>query len=551
MHADRGHCRRDDAVYQTLIDIASAVSTTFDLSELFREIHRALGRIIDVANFYIGILDRGTNTISFPFFQDEKDSFFDPIYQYFENNSLSGELIYGRRPLLLRAADLRLRAEEGRIVGTTPQIWLGVPLMVKNEVIGLMAVQNYTNPDKFDVDDLEILTLISHQIAIAIERKTADDARRLSEEKFRGFVEGTDDLVVQMDREGAISYCNHSVARILGQEPQACIGEVIFDFVHPEDVNAFLDIFMQILSRRRTNISVENRLVNRRTGDAISLHWTINGQYDFRGQSVVVNGIARDLSSRKLAEEERLKAQKLESIGVLTGGIAHDFNNLLSVVVGNLDLMQEYGMIGERGLEYLGNARQACQRANELTLQLISFSQGAPPRLVAANLGELVALCVEKTRQRVEARIDLDIAADLWPVRCDAFQISHAVDSLLDNAIEAVSGGGSVRVRLCNGHQDKALSFVGEGFPLRQGRSVMLEIADSGIGIPREHHSRIFDPYFSTKTRGKQKGMGLGLSTAYAIIRRHQGEIRIWSEPGSGTNVRVFIPAQQPFIFPV
>jgi PAS domain S-box-containing protein len=551
MGEEKNNSRRAEPVYQILIDISSAVSTTSDLNDLFREMHRTLGRVIDVTNFYIGILDPETSTISFPFFQDEKDSFFDPIYQYFENNSLSGEVIHGRRPLLLRAEDLAERAEQGRIVGTTPLVWMGVPLVVKGEVIGLMAVQSYCNPDQFDADDLEILTLISHQIAIAIERKRADDALRLSEEKFRGFVEGTDDLVVQMDREGAISYCNHAAVRILGRPSQECAGRIIFDFIHPEDVDAFVDIFMQVLSRPKIHLSVENRLVNRRTGEDISLHWTVSGQYDALGQSIVINGIARDLTSRMIAEEERLKAQKLESIGVLAGGIAHDFNNLLSVVTGSLDLLQEYGMLTERGLVYLGNARQACHRAGELTMQLSSFSPGDPPRLVAANLGEVVAFCVEKNQARVAERIDLDIAPDLWPIRCDVFQIRHAVDSLLENAIEAVSGGGSVQVRLCNSQHEKAQASAGEGFPVPRGRAVMLEIADSGVGIPREIRSRIFDPYFSTKTRGRQRGMGLGLSTAYAIVRRHQGEIRIWSEPRNGTKVQVVFPAQQPSIFSV
>ena len=550
MNGEKNSSRRAESVYQVLIDISSAVSTASDLNELFREMHRTLARVIDVSNFYIGVLDPKTATISFPFFQDEKDSFFDPIYPYFESNSLSGEVIRGRRPLLLGAADLVQRAEEGRIVGTTPLIWMGVPLVVQGEVIGLMALQSYSDPDMFDADDLEILTLISHQIAVAIERKRAEDALRLSEEKFRGFVEGTDDLVVQMDREGAISYCNHASARILGRSPQECAGSLIFDFIHPEDVDAFVDIFMQILSRPGRHLSVENRLVNMRTGEAISLHWTVSGQYDARGLFIAINGVARDLTSRKIAEEERLKAQKLESIGVLSGGIAHDFNNLLSVVTGSLDLLQEYGMLTERGQVYLGNARQACQRAGELTQQLSSFSQGDPPRLVATNLGEVVALCVEKNQARAAARIALDIAPDLWLVRCDVFQIRHAVDSLLENASEAVSGGGEVGVRLGNSHHEIAAASCGD-LPLHQGRMVLLEIFDSGVGIPREIRSRIFDPYFSTKTRGRQRGMGLGLSMAYAIIRRHQGEIRIWSEPGEGTRVQVMIPAQQPSIFAV
>lgn len=535
---------RAAAVRRTLIDISSAVSTTISLDELFRVIHRNLARIIDAANFAIGILDRRTGTLSFPFCHDERDHHYDPGCRFTEGDSLADEVVRTRRPLLLRTADIVQRAVAECRVPKLPLIWLGVPLLAGNEVLGVMSIKSYTDPHQFDREDLEILTSIAQQLAVAIERKIAADALRLSEERYRGFIEGSDDLVVQLDKDGAITYCNRTAERILGETAGDCLGRTVIDFVHREDADAFLDSILQILSRRRTSIAVENRLINRRTGEVVPLHWTINGQYDTCGQSVVVNGIAHDLSNRKRVEEERLKVLKLESIGVLSGGIAHDFNNLLSVVIGNLDLLQVKGNLQEKEREFVNAARQASMRAKELTLQLISFSLGDAPRLVPGNLDDVIAFRVERARAEVAIEIELDIAPDLWPLCFDAFQVDHVIGKLLDNAVEAVAAGGSVKVRLFNHPPAADTGHEAEEEPPLRGRLVVVEISDTGVGIPDDHRLRVFDPYFSTKSRGNQKGIGLGLSIAYAIVRRHQGEIRIWSRPGTGTIVRVYLPAE-------
>lgn len=542
-HGEKREIFRAERIYQTLIDISSAVNTTFDLRELFQTIHRALGRILDVTNFFIGIVDRQNSTIYFPFSKDEMDDRYDPIYQFKENNSLSGEIVQTRKPLLLRVADLEKRVKEERVVGTLPKIWLGVPLIIRNEVQGVMAVQSYTNPDQFDESDLEIMVSVSHQIALAIDRKRAADVLRANEERFRGFVEGTDELVVQMDREGIISYANHTAEKIFGAAADKCLGLSVFDFVHSGDIDVFLEHYMQLLSRQRTSLSLENRLVNPRSGCEIPLHWTINAQYDVQGQSIVVNGIARDLTDQRRAEEERLKIQKLESIGVLSGGIAHDFNNLLSVIMGNLDLAQAIGHVQDPGKTFLLEAKQACNRAKELTRRLITFSKGGAAVKLAGELDTLIGDCVRRAQVGFVGQIHLDLAEDLWPVSFDAVQMSQAIDNLLANAIEAVAEDGQITVRAANCIHDSHWSLADKSWPTLSRKCVELAILDTGRGIPAIHHSKIFDPYFSTKSRGTQKGMGLGLATTYAIVHRHHGEIRIWSEPDKGTAVHIYLPA--------
>lgn len=544
-HGERKERLRAEAVCQTLVDISRAVNTIHDLRKLFERIHSILGRIIDVTNFFIGIVDRRNHTIFFPFFQDEKDEGFAPNTQFREHNSLSGEVIRMRRAMLLRASELEQRAREERIVGTMPLIWLGVPLIVRDEVQGVMGLQSYTNPDLFDHCDLELLTSVSYQVAAAIDRKMAADILRTSEERFRGFVEGTDDLVVQLDKEGGISYANHTAEKIFGFPAARCVGRSIFDFVHPEEIETFLDGYMQLLHRRRTNLTLENRLINPVHGVAIPLNWSINAQYDIQGQSVVLNAIARDLTDQKRAEEERLKIQKLESIGVLSGGIAHDFNNLLSVVMGNLDLVQAVGQLPDDGKTCIQSAKQACLRAKDLTRQLITFSKGGAPRKMPGVLDGLIRDCVRRAGEGFAGRILLDLADNLWPVSFDAVQIGQAIDNLLTNAIEAMAENGDIVVRAANCRREPDTGGADGAPACLSGRCVQLVISDTGIGIPDVHRSKIFDPYFTTKSRGTQKGMGLGLATTYAIVSRHQGEIQIWSAPGKGTTVQVFLPAAE------
>ena len=177
--------RRAEQITRTLFRISNAVNTSKDLHELYASIHKALGEIIDLTNFYIALYYKRARKITFPYFKDTYDSDLEYSEFFNESNSLTGEVIVAEKPLFLNEADLRQRAEEKRVIGTIPKTWIGVPLKIKNEVIGVMAVQSYDDPDHFDQFDLDILTSVSDQIALAIERKRSEQALKESEEKYR------------------------------------------------------------------------------------------------------------------------------------------------------------------------------------------------------------------------------------------------------------------------------------------------------------------------------------------------------------------------------
>jgi signal transduction histidine kinase/ActR/RegA family two-component response regulator len=253
-----------------------------------------------------------------------------------------------------------------------------------------------------------------------------------------------------------------------------------------------------------------------------------------------------EIAQRELAEEELLRARKLESLGVLAGGIAHDFNNFLTVVQGNIEVAKVHLTPGEAAREFLDQAASACQRAKFLSSQLLTFAKGGAPVRQAASIAQLVTDAVLLASSGSSIAIELQIAEGLWSAEVDSGQIGQVLHNILINAREATSGGGTIEVRaenlvLQNGS--------GEAAP-----HLRVSIRDHGHGIAPDVLRRIFDPYFTTKPGGS----GLGLATAYAIVVKHGGQLSVESTPGAGTVFMVDLPAsleapvaQMPVSFPL
>jgi CheY-like chemotaxis protein len=219
---------------------------------------------------------------------------------------------------------------------------------------------------------------------------------------------------------------------------------------------------------------------------------------------------------------------------VFAAGIAHDFNNLLTGILGYISLAQLVAQMDTKVIAYLTEAEQACQRATALTQQLLTFAKGGAPVRHTVSLVELLKESVGFALRGANVRGDIQIAADLWPVDVDAGQINQVIHNIVLNAVQAMPGGGTVAVRAEN-----IVFEAGAPFPLREGQYVKITIQDYGCGILKEVLSNIFDPYFTTKAEGS----GLGLTTAYAIVTKHDGYITVTSEVGLGTTVVIFLPA--------
>lgn len=255
-----------------------------------------------------------------------------------------------------------------------------------------------------------------------------------------------------------------------------------------------------------------------------------------------VRGFALDITERKQRREALLRMANLESIGTLVGGIAHDFNNLLAIVLGNIEMAQWSVDPLTPPAKALELARQGCLKATDLTRQFITFSKGGDPEMKAVALGSLVLETLPLVLSGSNVKCDPLIAEDLWLSDLDERQIGQVVQNLVQNAVEAMPQGGTLRIRVENVNVSESAPPVPG---LLAGRYVKLEIVDQGTGILEEHKPRVFDPYFSTKTLGTQKGMGLGLSTALSIVEKHGGVLHLESKIAVGTKASVFLRSSQ------
>lgn len=247
-----------------------------------------------------------------------------------------------------------------------------------------------------------------------------------------------------------------------------------------------------------------------------------------------ISALYSDVTERKILQQEREKAQRLSSLGVLAGGIAHDFNNILTGIIGNISLAAM--MVGKehKAAERLTDCQNAAHRAAELTQQLITFSRGGEPVRKVVDAARLINETLTFCMRGSNVRGDLDCAPDLWKINVDAGQIHQVLNNLLINARQSMEAGGTVRVRAenCEIHKGDPKRFA-------PGRYIRITVQDEGCGIPAADLEHIFDPYFTTK----KFGTGLGLTSVYSIVRRHGGQVQVSSAAGQGTTFTLYLPA--------
>ena len=307
--------------------------------------------------------------------------------------------------------------------------------------------------------------------------------------------------------------------------------------VVPED-RARLDAFFKSwLGSNREDEQWEYRVVR---PDHHERHIESRGRI-FRtstGKAVRIIGTHLDVTARKQAEQDRLVLGKLESTAVLAGGIAHDFNNLLTGMMLSLDVVESEAGSPTRVFEYLKAIRGQIVTAQLLTQQLLTFARGGTAPRQSLVIGPLLEQAAALALSGSNLRAEISVHPDLLPSEIDPPQISQAIRNLVLNAREAMPAGGLVSIDASN-----LVLNPGNPAALPPGNYIRVQIEDHGPGIPPEVLPKIFDPYFSTKTRGTQKGMGLGLTIAHSVVQKHGGAITVESRPGQGSVFAVELPA--------
>jgi two-component system cell cycle sensor histidine kinase/response regulator CckA len=374
-----------------------------------------------------------------------------------------------------------------------------------------------------------------HQIELEMQNEELEEVR----EKMEALLEKYTDLYdfapvgyLTLDREGAIREANLAGANLLGIARSVLVKQRVGLFVSPADrpvFNAFLKKVFESGVREECDLRL---LVEGK--HAVDVRMRANVFESEQTCRVAVT----DITERKRAEADRLVLNKLESTGILAAGIAHDFNNLLTVVLLDLELAQALTPPGEELAHLLEEAKKASLTASGLTQQLITFAKGGAPVRKPTHLSGVIQESVRLALSGSNVRCEFSLAEDLWVAEVDAGQIGQVIRNMVLNAREAMPQGGMVFVRAEN-----VVLSAQEQPSLPAGKYVRVSIADQGGGVAKDVLPKIFDPYFSTKQGGKQRGMGLGLTICHAVAQKHGGAIAVESAVGVGTTFHIYLPA--------
>jgi two-component system cell cycle sensor histidine kinase/response regulator CckA len=541
-----------------LLEASRILTSTLDLDVVLQNITESAANIVELETSAIYLLENdklylGATTPPLP--EDFPDSYrYAPLI---DHPHIQKALKTGR-PLIVpdTSTENLTPAERGVCEIRGLRSILYIPLMVKEQALGILMPAFTKKPGVFSETDIEICAMLAHQAALAIinaqlhqkalqytreledrmaERQQTEHALKESREQLRTVVEKSPVAMALVNMKGIIEYINLKAIETFGYQPQDI-----------PDMDRWWAQAYPDETYRDQVIAQWTDLVNKAF---INKHEIAKREYrvtckDGTVKTVLIFGVwigdkvlavFDDISERKRFEEELLRAQKLESIGTLAGGIAHDFNNLLQGIFGYISLAKLKRNDPEESGAALENAEKALHMSVKLTNQLLTFSKGGNPVKTVIDLESVIESAAKFALSGSRSNYRISVEDGLWLVDADEGQIAQVVQNIVLNADQAMPEGGIVEVAIRNIQDPRQ----GPPFLLGQGCYVEIAISDTGLGIPEKDLLKIFDPYFTTK----QKGSGLGLATSYSIVKNHGGFIDATSALGKGTTFRIYLPA--------
>jgi len=527
--------QRMQAERQVISEVVHALNETANLDQLLVSIHKALKKVLYAENCFVALHDPSTDLFHFPFFTDEFDTV--PPPQRVGRSCTAFVFRTGKARLIPQSEfDRLVEQNEVELVGSPSPAWLGVPLKTPTATIGVLVVQHYQNENAYDVRDLEFIDSVGGHIALAIERRRAEEALRKSESTFRLLFEHNPLPTWVFDCETLrFLQVNEAAVKQYGFTAQEFADMTMLDIRPPEDRAGFKQ---QMETWPDSGQYQAHWKHMRKDGRAVSVE-IISHQLEYAGRSVRLM-VAQDVSERQSLEEQLRQAQKMEAVGRLAGGVAHDFNNLLMVIKGHTELLLNAAAPWEQIARKIEHIDRAADRATALTRQLLAFSrmQVLQPRVM--NLNGVVEGIGNLLPRLIGEDIELVIrpSAALGTIRADASQMEQIIMNLAVNARDAMPGGGKLVIETSNAELDRAYSA---SHPVvKPGRYVLLAVSDSGTGMDAATQAHIFEPFFTTKEQGK--GTGLGLATVYGVVKQSGGFIWVYSEVGKGTCFKIYLP---------
>jgi two-component system cell cycle sensor histidine kinase/response regulator CckA len=520
---------------QVIADVVHALNDTSNLDQLLNRIHAALKRIVSAENCFVALHQPEDDTFEFPFFADEFDTV--PPPQKVGRSCTAYVFRTGKAKLIPQSEfDLLGDTGEVELVGSPSPAWLGVPLKTPTATIGVLVVQHYRNANAYDIRDLEFLDSVGGHIALAIERRRAEDELRRNESMLRLLFEHNP-LPTWLYEMESLKFLRVNDAAVQ-----------LYGYAHEEFENMSI-LGIRPHSEREKALAFVRGMKSDAEEYGIWMHQSRDGRVfeaEIISHEMVYAGkrvrlvVAQDVGERKQLESQLRQSQKMEAVGRLAGGVAHDFNNLLMVIKGHTELLLNVLPPTEQITRKIQQIDRSADRAAALTRQLLAFSrmQVLQPQVISLNnvvdemgkllprlIGEDIELAVRTTDQ-------------LGAIRADASQMEQVIMNLAVNARDAMPNGGKLLIETANADLDH--SYTASHPLMKPGPYVQLAVSDSGTGMDAETQAHIFEPFFTTKEKGK--GTGLGLATVYGIVKQSGGFIWVYSEMGKGTCFKIYLP---------
>jgi two-component system, cell cycle sensor histidine kinase and response regulator CckA len=520
---------------QVIADVVHALNETSNLDQLLKRIHAALKRIVAAENCFVALHQPEDDTFEFPFFVDEFDAA--PPPRKVGRSCTAYVFRTGKAKLIPQAEfDLLFESKEVELVGSPSPAWLGVPLRTPTATIGVLVVQHYRNANAYDIRDLEFLDSVGGHIALAIERRRAEDELRRNESMLRLLFEHNPLPTWLYDTETLkFLRVNDAAVRLYGYAHEEFENMTILG-IRPESEREKALAFVREMSPDAEEYGIWMHLD--RDGRAFEAE-IISHELLYAGKRVRLV-VAQDVGERKQLESQLRQSQKMEAVGRLAGGVAHDFNNMLMVIKGHTELLLNVLPPTEHIARKIQQIDRSADRAAALTRQLLAFSrmQVLQPQVISLNtvvedMGKLLPRLIGE-----DIELAVRAADNLGAIRADASQMEQVIMNLAVNARDAMPNGGKLLIETLNADLDYSYAM---SHPLmKPGQYVQLAVSDSGTGMDAETQAHIFEPFFTTKEKGK--GTGLGLATVYGIVKQSGGFIWVYSELGKGTCFKIYLP---------
>ncbi len=437
------------------------------------------------------------------------------------------------------------------------------PFRIDGVPVGTVWALHHDRALAFDKEDARLLSSIAHFASTAYQAIAMDAVRRETQARLESLAEALPNHAWTSGPDGMLDWFNARVYQYSGVEAPFLAGRGWASIVHPHDIDAAAARWSQALTTGEvyeTQFRLRSadgsyrwhlaRAVPVRDADGTIVRW-VGTNTDIEDQKKAAQTIddlnaaleerVRDRTAELLKAQDSLRqSQKMEAVGQLTGGIAHDFNNMLAVVIGALNLVERRRSKGQPFDDLITAAHEGAQRAADLTHRLLAFSRQLPLNPQTVDVGGMVKTMSELLRRTLgeNVRLETVLAGGVWQANTDLNQLESAILNLSINARDAMPGGGRLTIETSNAHLDDGYASAHE--EVVAGQYVLIAVSDTGIGMTPETIERVFEPFFTTKAVGK--GTGLGLSQVFGYVKQSRGHIKIYSEVGQGTTVKIYLP---------